>query len=160
MFKLQDAMGKKRNTAYGTVSTPCQVNRDNIFKITGRILQDASFYLCLLCIAILIDSDSDTNESLQKIRHWGLLSDRGWQVVWFLSWGACCGGEYFLCVASPQLCPGDQLCLVTSSHTSWVHGSQKSAWPSGTTQEISPGYVCSAHTSRSAYFNKSRFYFS
>ena len=53
-------MGKKRNTAYGTVSTPHQVNRDNIFKITRRILQDVSFYLCLLCIAILTDSDSDT----------------------------------------------------------------------------------------------------
>lgn len=153
-------MGKKRNTAYGTVSTPRQVNRDNIFKITRRILQDASFYLCLLCIAILIDSDSDTSESLQKIRHWGLPSDRCWRVVWFLSWGACCGGEYFLCVASPQLCPGDQLCLATSSHTSWVHGSQKLARPSGTTQETSPGYVCGAHTSRSAYFKKSRFYFS
>ena len=69
MFKLQDAMGKKRNTAYGTVSTPHQVNRDNIFKITRRILQDVSFYLCLLCIAILTDADSDTSESLQNIRH-------------------------------------------------------------------------------------------
>ena len=67
-------MGKKRNTAYGTVSTPHQVNRDNIFKITRRILQDVSFYLCLLCIAILTDSDSDTSESLQNIRHWGLVS--------------------------------------------------------------------------------------
>lgn len=151
-------MGKKRNTAYGTVSIPRQVNRDNIFKITRRILQDASFYLCLLCIAILIDSDSGTSESLQKI--WGLLSDRCWRVVWFLSCGACCGEECFLCVASPQLCPGDQLCLVTSSHTSWVHRSQKLARPSGTTQGTSPSYVCGAHTSRSAYFNKSRFYFS